>query len=440
MTFHDELYFTANDSLHGKELWKTNGTPDGTNLVVDLLEGTTSSNPGFLTEFKDELYFFAERDNKIYLCKLQDTLVEFITHTGVTSNNFPYEPIEVIVSGDYIYFITSAWGEDLWRSDGTTNGTFKIRDLSESRMLTDVNGRVFFLAYDSTGTRPDFELWTTDGTTAGTVLVKDIGSEYASSPDELYSFKNKLFFTAYTREQGREIWQSDGTENGTVIFTKHNPSSIGSVKQADFCMLGNNLLFTSYDDVHGMELWKTDGTEIGTRLIEEIQPGKEGSYPGHKVVIQDQVYFQAYTQSNGMELWASDGTHFGTKMVADIITGPGNSNPEQIVSIGDEIFFLASTPSSGRQVWKTNHLSVQTFEAADSTFNISVYPNPSSDFIYFDPAIEVKEVKVFNAAAQLISVENIVGNRFCVSHFASGHYTLLIETSNGVVAQAIVKL
>jgi len=440
ITFHDELYFAANDSIHGIELWKTNGTPEGTNLVVDIIEGIANGKPRFLTVFKDELYFIADRDNKSYLCKLQDTLVEFITHTGTTSNNFPYDPFEVIVSGDFIYFLTDAWGEDLWQSDGTADGTFKLRDLSECEKLTDVNGHLFFTAYDSTGTRPDFELWTTDGTTAGTVLVKDIGIEYASSPDELYAFKNKLFFTAYTREDGREVWQSDGTENGTVVFTHHNPSSIGSVKQADFCTLGNNLLFTAYDEEHGMELWKTDGTEIGTRLIEEINAGKEGSYPGHKVVIQDQVYYQAYTEENGMELWASDGTHFGTKIVTDILPGQVNSNPEQIVGIGDEIFFMASTPSSGRQVWKLNHLPVKTIEAKDADFNLSIYPNPSSDYIYFDQAIEVKEVKVYNANAQLLSIEKIAGNRLCISNYASGHYTLVIETEDGVVAEGIVKI
>ena len=40
------VYFTAETSATGIELWKSDGTVDGTKLVRDIREGTSSSSPG----------------------------------------------------------------------------------------------------------------------------------------------------------------------------------------------------------------------------------------------------------------------------------------------------------------------------------------------------------------------------------------------------------
>src|SRR5437867_4445531 len=35
VNFEGELYFAANDGIHGNQLWKSNGTADGTVMVTD---------------------------------------------------------------------------------------------------------------------------------------------------------------------------------------------------------------------------------------------------------------------------------------------------------------------------------------------------------------------------------------------------------------------
>src|SRR5687768_9586051 len=60
------------------------------------------------------------------------------------------------------------------------------------------------------------ELWRSDGTLEGTALVADIAAGGANAdPASLINVDGTLFFTAITSAHGRELWKSDGTAAGT---------------------------------------------------------------------------------------------------------------------------------------------------------------------------------------------------------------------------------
>ena len=97
--------------------------------------------------------------------------------------------------------------------------------------LLNINGTVFFSADDGEHGR---ELWRTDGTEEGTQLVKDIGEgESYGYPRGAYlqnltEVDGTLFFTADDGESGPELWKSDGTEAGTVqVRDIRGPDSFG---------------------------------------------------------------------------------------------------------------------------------------------------------------------------------------------------------------------
>jgi ELWxxDGT repeat protein len=111
----DRLFFDATDAAHGTEPWVTDGTPEGTRLLADLLPGPGSSWPRSLAGDGHRLFFDAR---------------------GVD-------------------------GRELWETDGTAAGTRQVRDLapggasSSPSGLTLANGVLFFSADDGrTGVEP----------------------------------------------------------------------------------------------------------------------------------------------------------------------------------------------------------------------------------------------------------------------------------------------
>ncbi len=53
------LYFSAGNATQGNELWQSDGTTSGTKILSDINLGTGSSNPQYITGLGDNLYFFA---------------------------------------------------------------------------------------------------------------------------------------------------------------------------------------------------------------------------------------------------------------------------------------------------------------------------------------------------------------------------------------------
>ncbi|MEZ4707368.1 MAG: hypothetical protein R3A44_09195 [Caldilineaceae bacterium] len=134
----DTLYFV--NALAGEttfQLWKSNGDAANTQMVAEPAYGTNGS--GELTVFNEKLYFTAADDQhgaEIWTSDGTITGTEMLQeiHPGVDV----YGPTDLYVEGDYIYFrYPQASGSQemaLWRTDGTPTGAERM----DSQLLNEV--------------------------------------------------------------------------------------------------------------------------------------------------------------------------------------------------------------------------------------------------------------------------------------------------------------
>ncbi|GAA5129017.1 cadherin-like beta sandwich domain-containing protein [Luteolibacter yonseiensis] len=280
------------------------------------------------------------------------------------------DPANFTLVGNQLFFTaTSAThGTELWKCDGTTAGTVRVRDInpgtasSNPAYLRAMGGRLYFSADDGTG---GIELWKSDGTTEGTVRVRDINPGAGSSePSDLVVMGDNLFFQASDTPYRGELWKSDGTEAGTVLLMNLNSGPVWNDPN-DFTAVGDTLYFRASTHMSGTELWKSDGTTESTVQVREINPENNPSDPAHLTDVRGTLYFTASDGTHGHELWKSDGTEAGTMMVSDIFPGPGSSAPTALTEAGGILYFTASDGMHGHELWKSDGTAGGTVMVSD---------------------------------------------------------------------------
>ena len=145
-------------------------------------------------------------------------------------------------------------------------------------------------------------------------LLKDINLGPVGSRANKFEFtpfgedRERVLFSAFTEDEGRELWVTDGTAGGTRLLKDINPGVLGSDPR-DLTPFGDDgelVLFSASDGINGRELWVTDGTAGGTQLLEDIYPGAASSSPSEFTSFGDdneQVLFGANDGISGAEPW-----------------------------------------------------------------------------------------------------------------------------------------
>ena len=370
-----ELYFSWFNESSGVELWKTDGTKKGTVLVKDHRPGAL--RPEWLTAMGGALYFLKGDSGELW--KSDGTADGTVMVSNAPQGGWTTGGLRAAPNDNMLFFHSD---DELWKSDGTTIGTVPVKSVRDpaappgaySNIISGAifihpNGLVYFLANDGSGPThgedeySEMDLWRSDGTAPGTFKLKDWTTPRPLGYDEIgmpVALGDSVLFEGWDESHGLELWKTGGSESDTKLLKDINPGPGRGVPNFVYdngSVIDERHLFSATDGEHGFELWTTDGTTSGTKLLTDIRPGRKGSFPRSFQMIRSRAYFVAKDGRHGNELWRTNGTRDGTRMVTDINPN-GNSVAAGIDNLdltpvrSGALYFLATDGKHPEELWK----------------------------------------------------------------------------------------
>ena len=312
----DQIFFLGTDATHGKELWRSDGTSDGTRLVKDVVAGRESSGVRMLGQ----------------------------------------------ANGILLFAVDSGRERGVWRSDGSAAGTWRLAE-GYARMARNLGGLMYFegLAFDVI--LPESEPWRTDGSIGGTYSIHPASSgvarrSLARTPrTSVDIFPGWQFFDdapgrykfggagggRYFIDGSRDLWKTGGSVETTEKLGSL-PESAAPLVQISVAARWVSLVSSGAGA--GMDWWSSDG-----------QPGEpvhllEGAqWTGFQAVgLHGDTLVVMVTSHLGSQFWKSDGTTAGTKKVADF-PREWIANPSGFFTADGLVYFVAKTYDGGSEPW-----------------------------------------------------------------------------------------
>ena len=388
------LYFTAVDPLHGRELWKTDGTAAGTTMVADFYPGTTSSGISNLIIAEGKLYFGAtDNVHGLQLWRLDPVTnaVDAFSLPGFGPGGPLFQLTGATNSLYFVRFVNNGGLRGVWRFDLETGAIVQAAylpfksGLAGPTVFATLGDRLFFTGESSSG----FEIWTTEGTLASAQMVEDLlGSTpqiYLSNPQQLTKVGDRLYFTADDGTHGVELWTTDGTSSGTYLVQDINTQpGPGSSNPDNLVDVNGTFYFTADDGIAGRQLWKIEaGTSIPVN-IHDSTPGLPLNAITDLWNVGNRAWFTVTDGAAAPTLWES--SDFDTR---PLLAATGAATGQVWYDIdGDSLRSAAESPVPdvavnlliGNTLWE----SVLT--SADGSYRFSAVPSAAYRVEFTAPA------------------------------------------------------
>ena len=403
----NEIYFAADDGIHGFELWVLDTDSGQTSMVWDINVGQYGSSPGIMSGFvavNDTIYFGADDGldfgGELYAFNIlnQTGWCAWDIETGVGSST-PGGNIFYVMTGpdgdwtnNFIVFdaYNSTRGRELfvytqeggyqWNMATDIYGAGASSNPGKYGGFLQVGQQLYF---DARGDDGDYELWAFNFTFHvwygdGSYQVEDIYPGVASSyPGCFTLYNDKMYFAAKNTSSGMHLWEIDNPAEETPITSPISyvatPESGGlRCSQGVIGNFDDTFYYTAYrSGVNGWTFWAYNFSQSIGYYLPGIPSGDSGwsfTWAGEDLIYMDDniIYFSGLDSSDGdvSYLWAHDTLTNSTWRVSNDCTRPGWVNLQIML---DDILFFDCNKDEDRELWAYDTNNQNFWMLADVT-------------------------------------------------------------------------
>ncbi len=358
MGHNGKVYVSADDRVHGLELWVFNRNMNSMRMVKDINPNGDSDPLIVSNELDHQLLFIAKDENGTALwstdgtpegtVKLKELQFEIANWNGVLKESDK----QFIKYNNEVYFSASEpkmFDEELWKTDGTPEGTVLIKDIYTDKSSRPYNlqllkDKLYFQVFNGLNDTPD--IWSTDGTKENTIKLLDFATIV---PNSFFYSKDvhEHIFIIDTSNQKNVLWSTNGSIEGTIQLINNSDGLKLNLSPAS--LLGGKLYFSGRFTSGELGLFVSDGSLDGTRQVNTISldPNSELSLMSNKGTEEQNLYFSLVEEGN-YSLWISNGTDKNTKKIAESLK---NINVRMSAQSGLKTFFVATDDEHGDELW-----------------------------------------------------------------------------------------
>ena len=260
------LLLGPDDGTHGDELWKSDGTAAGTELVKDINPGARARYLGRAHERRRHALLRGRRRHA------RPRALEVRRHRGGDDARQGHQPGQ-------------------------------RRSSLAGRAAPNVARHALLPGHRRRRTAPSSGSPTAPP--AGTMLVKDINPGSADSdPRRPHERRRHALLLGRRRDHGGELWRSDGTAAGTKLVKSINPGPAGSSPAPWSPSVGGTLFFGANHPDPRQRALESDGTAAGTSLVKDIHPGSARLGPQRTHELRRHaLLLRPASSTHGCELW-----------------------------------------------------------------------------------------------------------------------------------------